>query len=73
MIQSEVKVSFLQAFVNRLRNKVSKVDLLSSGTGFLITTNDLEDCVNSLHRSLYQFAEKELRARLDTCSMIFDY
>lgn len=67
MIPNQAKLAFLQAFVNRFRNKVSRVDLLSSGSGFVITINDLEDCVNYLHRSLYQFSEKELRARLETC------
>ena len=37
----QYKLSFLQAFINRFRNKVSRVDLLSSGYGFVITVPDL--------------------------------
>lgn len=66
----------MQAFVNRLRNKVSRVDLLSSGYGFVITVSDLEDCVNFLNKSLFTFTEKEFKYRLDTfgqyCEMFVD-
>lgn len=40
-ISQQYKLSFLQAFINRFRNKVSRVDLLSSGYGFVITVPDL--------------------------------
>lgn len=51
---------------------MSKVDLLSSGVGFVISSNDLEDCINYLNKELYSFAEKEFRARMDTTAFIFD-
>lgn len=60
-IPSIAKVPFVQGFINLLRNKVNyslffedgiyykckvtRVDLLSSGFGFVISVNDLEDCV----------------------------
>lgn len=34
-IPNMAKVSFVQGFLNRLRNKVSRVDLISSGFGFV--------------------------------------
>jgi hypothetical protein len=58
--------------LNRLRNKVSKVDLLSAGVGFVVSANDLEDCVNFLNKELLSFGERELRARMETSAYIFD-
>ena len=40
-IGQQYKLAFAQAFINRFRNKVSRVDLLSSGYGFVITVPDL--------------------------------
>ena len=40
-ISNSHKIAFIQSFINRLRNKVSRVDLLSSGYGFVITVADL--------------------------------
>lgn len=40
-ISQQYKIAFVQAFINRFRNKVSRVDLLSSGYGFVITVPDL--------------------------------
>lgn len=57
-ISQQYKLAFLQAFINRFRNKVSRVDLLSSGYGFVITVPDLEDCVNFMNKLLFTFAEK---------------
>lgn len=54
-ISDTYKIAFVQAFINRLRNKVSRVDLLSSGYGFVITVADLENCVNFLNKSLFSF------------------
>ncbi|KRX03787.1 Thioredoxin-like fold [Pseudocohnilembus persalinus] len=65
------KVSFLQGFVNRIRNKSSRVDLLSSGFGFVIAVSDLEDCMNFLNKNLRNYMEKQLSMRLDTCNYIY--
>ena len=54
-ISQQYKLAFVQAFINRFRNKVSRVDLLSSGYGFVITVPDLEDCVNYLNKLLFTF------------------
>lgn len=62
-ISQQYKLAFAQAFINRFRNKVSRVDLLSSGYGFVITVPDLEDCVNFMNKLLFTFAEKEFRYR----------
>jgi hypothetical protein len=67
-ISQQYKLSFLQAFINRFRNKVSRVDLLSSGYGFVITVPDLEDCVNYMNKLLFTFTEKEFKARIETFS-----
>ena len=40
-ISAKYRLAFVQAFINRLKNKISRVDLLSSGFGFVITVNDL--------------------------------
>jgi len=47
------KIAFLQGFINKFRNKVSRVDLLSNGFGFVINVIDLEDCVSYLNKSLF--------------------
>jgi hypothetical protein len=67
-ISQQYKLSFLQAFINRFRNKVSRVDLLSSGYGFVITVPDLEDCVNYVNKLLFTFSEKEFKYRIETFS-----
>lgn len=54
-ISQQYKLAFVQAFINRFRNKVSRVDLLSSGYGFVITVPDLEDCVNYMNKLLFTF------------------
>lgn len=54
-ISQQYKLAFVQAFINRFRNKVSRVDLLSSGYGFVITVPDLEDCVNYMNKLLFNF------------------
>ena len=40
-IGAQYRLAFVQSFINRLRNKISRVDLLSSGFGFVVTVNDL--------------------------------
>lgn len=71
-LPGSIKLSFIQGFLNRLRNKASKVDLLSSGVGFVISAGDLEDCANFLNKELFSFAEREFRTRMDTSAYIFD-
>jgi hypothetical protein len=71
-ISQQYKLSFLQAFINRFRNKVSRVDLLSSGYGFVITVPDLEDCVNYMNKLLFTFTEKEFKNRIETFSQYHD-
>lgn len=71
-ISQQYKLSFLQAFINRFRNKVSRVDLLSSGYGFIITVPDLEDCVNYLNKLLFTFTEKEFKHRIETFSQYYE-
>jgi hypothetical protein len=71
-LPGQVKLSFIQGFLNRLRNKASKVDLLSSGIGFVISAADLEDCANYLNKELFAFAEREFRTRMDTSAYVFD-
>ena len=71
-ISQQYKLAFVQAFINRFRNKVSRVDLLSSGYGFVITVPDLEDCVNFMNKLLYTFTEKEFTHRIDTFSQYYE-
>ncbi|KAL4500564.1 hypothetical protein ABPG72_002988 [Tetrahymena utriculariae] len=66
------KVSYVQSFINRLRNKVSRVDLLSSGFGFVISVNDLEDCIQYLNKAIQQFGEKEIKKRIDSAQYLYD-
>lgn len=71
-VSQQYKLAFVQAFINRFRNKVSRVDLLSSGYGFVITVPDLEDCVNYMNKLLFTFTEKEFGYRFDTFSQYYE-
>ena len=62
-IPASLKVSFIQSFLNRLKNKASLVELLSSGLGYVISSLDLEDSLNMLNRELFNFCERELEIR----------
>lgn len=41
------------------------MDLLSSGFGFVISVNDLEECVQFLSRMICSDSDKEIKMRLD--------
>lgn len=66
-------MAFLQGFLNRFRNKASRVDILSSGFGFVISVLDLEDSINYLNKNLQNFMEKELAIRDQTCSYLYNF
>lgn len=66
------KIAFIQGFINKLRNKVQRVDLLSNGFGFVINAVDLEECVNYLNKGLVGFAEKEIKNRTESFSYVYD-
>ena len=51
-INQQVKAAFIQAFINRLKNKLAKVQLLSSEMGYVLTVADLEDSLNFLNSSI---------------------
>lgn len=60
------KLAYVQAFLNRLRNKVLQVELIDEEFGFLIKTKDLEECVSFLCKSFLGFSEKEFSTRTRT-------
>ncbi|CAK87378.1 unnamed protein product (macronuclear) [Paramecium tetraurelia] len=71
-IHSALKIAFIQGFLNRLRNKSIQTNLLVSGMGYSISSQDIEDCLNILNRDLYTFAENEIAARMETFNLIYE-
>ncbi|CAD8186962.1 unnamed protein product [Paramecium pentaurelia] len=71
-IHNALKISFIQGFLNRLRNKSIQTNLLVSGMGYSISSQDIEDCLNILNRDLYTFAENEITARMETFNLIYE-
>lgn len=39
---------------------------MSSGVGYVVSSSDLEDCVNMLNKELFTFSEREITVRMET-------
>jgi len=47
------------------------VDLLSSGFGFVVSVNDLEDCVSHLNMEIQEVCEKEIKKRVESAMFLY--
>jgi hypothetical protein len=57
------KMSEVQKFVTKLRNRGTEVATLTSGPGMVFTIKDFNECLQALCRSLIKYGERELRSR----------
>ena len=64
------KVHMVQAFINRLRNRATKVNLLSSGPGYIIAANDLDECLAKLTKHIFDRSLMENFNREESHNMI---
>jgi hypothetical protein len=55
------KISFIQQFLTRLKNRGTEVKTLTSGPGYVFTLKDINDCVGTLTKGLLKFSEIEMR------------
>ena len=60
------KVSSVQKFLTRLKNRCTEVETLTSGPGIVFTIKDFNECVQMLWRDLIKYGEIELRSRSET-------
>jgi hypothetical protein len=60
------KLSSVQQFLTRLRNRCSEVETLTSGTGIVFSLKDFNECLQMMCRNLVKASEEELRSRVET-------
>lgn len=63
------KVSFVQQFLTRLKNRCTEVETLTSGPGVVFSLKDFNDCLQTLCRGLIKYGETALRSQSETASM----
>lgn len=57
------KVTEVQKFITKLKNRGTEVETLTSGPGIVFTVKDFNECLQGLCRGLIKYGEKEMRAR----------
>ena len=57
------RISCLQAFLTRLRNRGMDIDTLTSGPGVVYTVKDFNECLSGLCSGVVSYGEKEARNR----------
>lgn len=51
------KVTHIQQFMTRLKNRGTEVETLTSGPGYVFTLKDINDCVSTLSKGLIKYSE----------------
>ena len=51
-----VKLSYIDQFLNKMRNRAIMIELAEGGFGYLLKVNELDESVNSLCKSIVGFA-----------------
>ena len=59
-------MSFIDQFLNKLRNRAVLIELAEGGTGYLLKVNELDESVDVLCKSILGFSEKEFSDRFRT-------
>mmetsp|Transcript_1933 Transcript_1933/g.1846 ORF Transcript_1933/g.1846 Transcript_1933/m.1846 type:complete len:131 (+) Transcript_1933:224-616(+) len=62
------KVSEIQRFVTKLKNRGTEVETLTSGPGMVFTVKDFNECLQMLCKGLIKYGEKEMRSRSEELS-----
>jgi len=60
------KITFVQAFITKLRNRGTKVNTLTSGPGFVFTIKDVNECIQEFCRDLIKYGETNLKSRMES-------
>lgn len=55
---ASLKLSYVDSFLNKLKNRAIMVELAEGGFGFLLKINELDECVQSLCKGVITFTEK---------------
>lgn len=63
------KVGPMQKLLSQIRNRCLEIETLTSGTGIVISSKDLNECLEECCRSLIKFGEIEMRTRCEYLSM----
>jgi hypothetical protein len=63
---ASLKLSYVDSFLNRLKNRAIMVELAEGGFGFLLKINELDECIQGLCKGVITFTEKEFNDRLRT-------
>lgn len=63
---ASLKLSYVDSFLNKLKNRAILVELAEGGFGFLLKITELDECIQSLCKGLITFAEKEFADRFRT-------
>lgn len=69
---ASLKLSYIDSFLNRLKNRAIMVELAEGGFGFLLKIPEIDDCVQSLCKGLITFTEKEFNDRFRTYFEAYD-
>ena len=60
------KISFIDQFLNKLRNRAVLIQLAEGGTGYLLKVNELDESVDVLCKAIVGFSEKQFADRFRT-------
>ena len=63
------KVGPIQKLLTQIKNRCLEIQTLTSGTGIVISSKDLNECLQEACRSLVKFGEIEMRTRCEHLSM----
>ena len=63
------KVGPIQKLLTQIKNRCLEIETLTSGTGIVISSKDLNECLEECCRSLIKFGEIEMRTRCEYLSM----
>jgi ABC-type cobalamin transport system ATPase subunit len=63
------KVGPIQKMLTQIQNRCLKIETLTSGTGVVISSKDLNECLEECCRQLIKFGEIEMRTRCEQLSM----
>ena len=71
-VAGTIKLSYIDQFLNKLRNRAVLIELAEGGFGYLLKVNELDESVDSLCKAIVGFAEKEYADRFRTFYETFE-
>jgi len=64
------KVAPVQRMLTQFKNRCLEIETLTSGSGVVISTKDLNECLKDLCRNTVKFSEVEMRTRCEQMAML---